>query len=561
MSLASSINFGNGLVEVAAVTTIIGSTTAESLILGSRGAAGLPWAAMSFFGCLHIVKCSLTASTPVTWRESLGLSATECDRILGVYSWSKALSPHRQPVGVVSMSRGASRNKPPWREIGFIYQFDEYTKNIIRSCPLIKDNSTPIFKFTTGAPERAAKKKLVVLDWLAIVLSLIKCAEFAVLLSQGSFRLAVSSTASWLLFFLAALILQALGLSRECSSSNLDNNIDILTGDLPSIQKLGSNMKILLDAPMNVRSHVAWRIVWFLGCCVSCVSLFLVCFFLSDETVEVFYIWISFQALWLLLRIVFYHYAHKTDDVQHVAVRWMPPYPGPRLLSLVMALSQYQMLRHPRGVSSYSRDEQSATRIEEMVRMSIWIHTPLSVDSKMRFGSGPNLEMLRRMGTVNVESVIGDTVLSAFAWVYELSLDDMDMYDSCLVVFSVQRSQYLVPSVRVMSGNISQLRSSSLDKEAFVSNVPGMVQRLGPNERGDNGWVFWIPLGPNTWLHLICHMNFLGSQHIEILDDAEVTRRLQLGTLGVSLARVEDIREVLQNSARVGQVMVESITA
>lgn len=40
--MATGLDVSGGLVEVAALTSLIGATTAESLILGSRGAAGLP---------------------------------------------------------------------------------------------------------------------------------------------------------------------------------------------------------------------------------------------------------------------------------------------------------------------------------------------------------------------------------------------------------------------------------------------------------------------------------------------------------------------------------------
>lgn len=219
-------------------------------------------------------------------------------------------------------------------------------------------------------------------------------------------------------------------------------------------------------------------------------------------------------------------------------------------------------MRHPRRTSSYLKDEQDVSKIEKQIHSSTWFPTLQSenIDGHNSLGRGPGFENIHPFSTIEVECAIGDTMLSAFAWVHNLSLDNMDLYDSCLLVFNLHGKRYIVPSARVISGNISQARAACPDPEAHVANNPGMVPRLGPNDTGDNGWVFWVPLQPHIWLHIICNMDFLGSQLAEILDDAEVTRRLGLGTLGVSLAKVDEIKEIVQKSAVVGQVIVKSIT-
>jgi hypothetical protein len=51
-----SINLGNGLVEIAALTSLIGSAAAESLALGDKGPGGFAWAMMTIFGALSVVK-------------------------------------------------------------------------------------------------------------------------------------------------------------------------------------------------------------------------------------------------------------------------------------------------------------------------------------------------------------------------------------------------------------------------------------------------------------------------------------------------------------------------
>jgi hypothetical protein len=42
-------NLGNGLIEIAALTSLVGSAAAESLALGDKGPAGLVWATMTTY--------------------------------------------------------------------------------------------------------------------------------------------------------------------------------------------------------------------------------------------------------------------------------------------------------------------------------------------------------------------------------------------------------------------------------------------------------------------------------------------------------------------------------
>ena len=80
----SSFNIGGGLVEIAALTALIGSSSAESLMLGSKGAAGLPWAAMSMFGAIFIIKACVAASTPGWLRDTMGVRNSRSDEAIGL---------------------------------------------------------------------------------------------------------------------------------------------------------------------------------------------------------------------------------------------------------------------------------------------------------------------------------------------------------------------------------------------------------------------------------------------------------------------------------------------
>src|SRR5437868_2960995 len=79
-----SMTLANGMVEIAALTTLIGSSTAEALSLGNKGASGLVWATMSTFGVYSVVKACVAASTPDWLRETIGVRNDIIDSVVGL---------------------------------------------------------------------------------------------------------------------------------------------------------------------------------------------------------------------------------------------------------------------------------------------------------------------------------------------------------------------------------------------------------------------------------------------------------------------------------------------
>ena len=79
-----SVNFGNNLIEIGALTTLIGSTIAETLVLGDRGSAGLVWGTMSTFGASSIIKACISGVSPGWLRALLGLRNKASDVALGL---------------------------------------------------------------------------------------------------------------------------------------------------------------------------------------------------------------------------------------------------------------------------------------------------------------------------------------------------------------------------------------------------------------------------------------------------------------------------------------------
>jgi hypothetical protein len=86
---SSSITVNNilssGIADISASAVLIGCQTAESLTLGSRGTAGLPWAVMSFVRKLGVVPACVAAITPGWLHEKLAVRSSETDAGLG---WS-----------------------------------------------------------------------------------------------------------------------------------------------------------------------------------------------------------------------------------------------------------------------------------------------------------------------------------------------------------------------------------------------------------------------------------------------------------------------------------------
>lgn len=80
----ATFDIGNGLIEIAALTSLIGSATAQTLALGNKGPAGLVWATMTIFGGMSIVRAGIAAVTPGWLRDSLGVRSTETDAAVGL---------------------------------------------------------------------------------------------------------------------------------------------------------------------------------------------------------------------------------------------------------------------------------------------------------------------------------------------------------------------------------------------------------------------------------------------------------------------------------------------
>lgn len=390
-------------------------------------------------------------------------------------------------------------------------------------------------------------------EWIAILSSSPKLIEIYILWKEGAQTLCWVGGAAWFYFFLAAVTLwlnQKLRLSRVSKSG--DEGIDIVAGCLPSTKRAGGNRQIILGASNNSRLSSLQRIVWAFGIVVCAAWLIATYVLLNQYDGRIVSIWASFQIVWLLLRLLFYHLAHIKHPMSHrilpLPIAWgdMDPSMKERTLRLTMALAQYQTYVHPRGPYSYKEEIFTTTMVRSVFLQARYIlHSEFPLDDFSV--TAPTFE-------VSVVAVIGDPILASAAWMYGSSLNGMDLYDSCIVLFKTESSVIAVPSARVLSQHSPVVFSKS-DIERTIP--PRFIPKSAPNSGHDISWWYWIPCGNSRWLQMCSEdMKFLGTRKAEVTDDSQLTKTLQAGNLNISLNKVTDIEQIVTFSMQAGQALL-----
>ncbi|KAJ7728072.1 hypothetical protein B0H16DRAFT_1589458 [Mycena metata] len=197
LSLSSSFNFSNNLVEVSALPALIGSSIAESMVLGNRGSGGVAWAATSSFGTISVVKACCSAASSGWLRETFGIRTPSCDSAVGMYL------PHdsarasrvrrntaepmalfcRQPLDTAdrNIKDGKPNTQISWSDV---YALDHSTSIMLRRIP-----DTPVgspLEIHTYGQYPFFRKRNSVFQAITIYLSVAKLAEVYVLWSHGA---------------------------------------------------------------------------------------------------------------------------------------------------------------------------------------------------------------------------------------------------------------------------------------------------------------------------------------------------------------------------------------
>ncbi|KAL9610885.1 MAG: hypothetical protein Q9167_004426 [Letrouitia subvulpina] len=529
-----SLSFGGGLVDIAALTAIIGSTTAKSLVLGNRGAAGLVWGTMSFFGTLVVIKACIAAAIPGWLREIIGVKNEETDAALGsVLTLSdKSLQSRQRATGTGNHFEA----KEVLRQD--VYAFDQSTTSLLELVPEISTTeSLQVHVLIPGGLQQERAAQMFWRDWIGILASLIKLLEITIYWKHEAFKLCLVSGCCWIFFLCTSVLLQAIGLSREYSERVRECEVDILAGNLPTPVKAGGPFKLLLGAPQNVRHSKLWRAAWTVGSLVSTASVLAVYMLLGSQDKKVITEWIGFQLLWLVLRSAFYHWAEGTNRVTHNPIllkkSWkdLDPDLRARVRGLVQALSLYQMHVHPRCLYSYEEDARTINN-----GYASMLELPLS--EAERRGNEPV--------TIFISAIIGDTLLSSACFITgSKDAAALDLYDTCVVIVKIKDAEIAIPAARVLMAP-PPARVTDVETASEILTAPKGSTNLGKRYLT---WWYWIPCGENLWLEMqTTDMQILGERRARILSGEQVTKHLTSGKFYISFSEINQIVKTVMYS-------------
>ncbi|KAL4888805.1 hypothetical protein BDV59DRAFT_196169 [Aspergillus ambiguus] len=617
--MAEVKKLGGSLVEISAVSTIIGAPIAEALIHGLKAACGIVWAPMSCFGVIHVVKACLAASAPDFLRESMGLRNQFVDDAIGVVlpvnRFKQARSrmdlgdacaievlPQRRWVGQWVLDRWArDSNRPPMKktqdEMARIRAADISARrpHYRSHCLYTLDRNARLALDTVPSGEKGAPIVIhrFILDlggipaawrdWLCLSLSLAKLVEVVVLRAVGSRRIWVWTMVGWAHAFAAAVLLQTTGLGRDDATKRTRH---LVAGTpLPSALRAGEQGKIVLGIPANVRRHVLWRTVLAAaGVGVNLAGLLGTFTSLDGEPTAALYVWIAFQIFWLVLRSVVYYFAPGGTAVQQglMASRtWETASPDDKtqVLLLLDELAAHQASTHPRGYFAYLRDCMSFAELRTRLHGVDGALTPFL---PMRALRGPD-------ASLSIVAVTGDPMIRTAAWMQGCSLDNAELYDACIAFVQVPASEKVaggggggdaaaerviaVPCVRVYScdcmagdgfdrgnshpecGKIQWWYFFPVDAGS-LSEVRELVSAPALSETESGDGEPPPPPPVDLPRWVIAHSTkAAGELDVEVVTEPELERRLSFGWWKISISGMADMRKTWD----VGRIAAEAV--
>lgn len=576
-----SINqLGTGLVEISAVATMVGAPIAEALTLGLRSASCLPWASMSAFGLLHVAKAALAAAIPDWFRDSMGLRN---DNVVAAIGYSLPLEVHKQhrrhgDLGSVKMisitHRGALPFLPEDEEAAteepvLGAKASSFALNLVRRCRrsfksrLFFDSNADtarcfyqIDQTTRLAldtirpaepgeeiilhefiPDQAGQHKRWK-DAFALIFSVIKVSEIITLRQVGSHSLHWFTSVGWACGLVWGAILIALNQSRDRVASE---SVDSITGLLPSALNLGSEGKVLIGLPLNIRRGVVWKAMWYLYSASAMVGIFGTFIVLSRQSAIVIYFWMGFQILWLALRTGAYYFVPSALGARQGLLVGRPWVEAPldmrfRLLNLAMALARQQATEHPRGAVAYSSD------LTDIVRMRVHLQeTSWSIENHITLK-----EADAKLSTLEVVDVIGDPAMRTMAWIAGGHFSNPEIYDSALAFVRLSSRKFSIPCVRVFACNCNKAVRMRYRGDSHGSVCANKI------------WVLWIPAreteGAEGYVYARGRQTH-GTLDAEFVTDAQLNERLAAQQWNISFTRVGDLDPVLSVSRDISSII------
>jgi hypothetical protein len=220
------------------------------------------------------------------------------------------------------------------------------------------------------------------------------------------------------------------------------------------------------------------------------------------------------------------------------------------MLALVVALSKYQILVHPRsslkGPWCYLEDMQTMPMINEVLENAEWkIHGSILDPLTVEIGVPVEIEIL---------GIISDTVLSSMAWIQGSKFTPMDLYDSIILQIRTGSVTRLVPSARALGRVPQSIPKILSDVEAPAAQR--VLERGATNDGTYVSWAVWIPLTHDRWAQFSTpfeDIKLLGKRTVTAVCGDQVTDRLMAGDLGISLTTVDQVDDVVQKALTAGQ--------
>ncbi|KAF8847989.1 hypothetical protein BDZ45DRAFT_733241 [Acephala macrosclerotiorum] len=552
---SSIFNFGNGLIEITTLTSLIGSTAAQSLAIGDKGPAGLVWATMTIFGAMSIAMLFTAAVTPGWLRDSVGVRSAKSDAVVGLsLDLSKSFkyrscngAPKAVECEIQIGTRGKKVKGLIELECREVYAFEQRTASILNVIPESRPGEElKVYSFIQDPWHETTTSSYFKLDCVLLAFSTVaKLAEFLVLRKYGAFLLAWITISSWLFFFSAALTLRLHDLRKYSPKSE----IDIITGSLLTCSTAGGSRKVLLGIPKSARRHILWRAIWGFGGAVGVTTVFATYIALGHSTsTDVFFIWVGFQALWLLSRSTLFYCLSDRENQYAVGLEgksWLNvgPQERARVRRLVFALSKYQQRIHPRSFSNYIEDMDS---IESLP--NVRSEYPLSSHSE-------------EVVPISVYGVVGDTLLTSISWIFGFKRGGFDFYDTCIIILNTSSGLIAIPAARAL---YCKPPAEAVDFELGFqpSHLPrgGVIPSGSWGNLNDNGpeWCYWIPCPGKRWLFFTTEkVKVKGARNASVLSDTQMTEKLKRGTIAISLVHVDEIKEIVATSTLACEHLIE----
>ena len=368
--------------------------------------------------------------------------------------------------------------------------------------------------------------------------------------------LALISAVPYLFFFIAATIVECREVILARKPADV-GSIDYLVGTLPTCKMIGGDKKLALGVSHNPRTSIWWRLMWAIGVLLYTGSLIMTYFLLNQQGAPFVLTWAGFQLTWLAFRILMSYLADPHDQMADrimVPHSWddLEPSMKARVFSLTLGAAKYQTHVHPRDAHAYGDDSFSPRQVMSLLRDSNNLRTSYTLPGTFNPTNSSTIE-------VDIVAVIGDTALSSASWMVGSTMTAMDLYDSCIVVFSLPPppasspgvpgaysgpQTIAIPAVRVLSGLPPAQEVIYADKENWM---PMFVPRgAGSRHAGiSRTWWYWIPCDCGRWLQIqTVNMTVLGKRTAKVMSGEQVTALLGAGNLNISLAHVKEVEIV-----------------